>query len=230
MLLSSTGVFQRHYELVAEDILARCPGGQGRVLDIGTGPAWLLVALHRRCPELHLVGADISAAMVARAARNLAAAGCADAVQVVEAPAGRLPFPDGSFDAAVSTGSLHHWKDPVGGLDEIHRVLRSGGQALIYDLVRHTPREVMAEAARQFGRLRMTLLRLHSFEEPFLDPSDLRLRRLRGGGLGFGGFGVGPRQVVGTQDDGCRFRAISGPYSRNPGLKIARKPATARSQ
>jgi len=172
-LLSSTAVFQRHYELVAEDILARCPGGQGRVLDIGTGPAWLLIALHRRCPELQLVGADISAAMVTGAKRNLAAAGCADAVQVVEAPAGRLPFPDGAFDAVVSTGSLHHWKEPVAGLDEIHRVLRSGGQALVYDLVKHTPKAVLAEAARRFGRLRMTLLWLHSFEEPFLDPPDL---------------------------------------------------------
>jgi SAM-dependent methyltransferase len=46
-----------------------------------------------------------------------------------------LPFPDASFDAVVSTFSLHHWSDPARGLSEIYRVLRPGGVARIYDLV-----------------------------------------------------------------------------------------------
>jgi SAM-dependent methyltransferase len=46
-----------------------------------------------------------------------------------------LPFADASFDAVVSTFSLHHWPDPAKGLEEIYRVLRPGGVARIYDVV-----------------------------------------------------------------------------------------------
>jgi methylase of polypeptide subunit release factors len=73
--LSRTFAFQAHYERVAQDIAASC--AEGVLLDIGTGLGWLLLRLNARCPGLRLVGVDISAAMVARARRNIAEAGCA---------------------------------------------------------------------------------------------------------------------------------------------------------
>ncbi|PRX53000.1 ubiquinone/menaquinone biosynthesis C-methylase UbiE [Nonomuraea fuscirosea] len=36
----------------------------------------------------------------------------------------RLPFDDGSFDAAMSVASIHHWPDPIAGLRELRRVAR----------------------------------------------------------------------------------------------------------
>ena len=169
--LSRTEVFRRHYELVALDVAHY--GTAERILDIGTGPGHLLVALRQTVPNAELVGVDISPAMVAQARRNMKMSGQESRIEVRVAGADALPFADGTFDRVVSTGSLHHWKAPIHALSEAHRVLKAGGYALIYDLVRDMPEAVCEEVRRRFGGLRLTLLWLHSFEEPFLDAEEM---------------------------------------------------------
>jgi ubiquinone/menaquinone biosynthesis C-methylase UbiE len=169
--VSSTEIFLRHYELVAHDV-ARY-GAPERILDIGTGPGHLLLAMRKSFPEADLVGVDISSAMVAQAQRNMEAQGQDPRIEVRAADASALPFADGTFDRVVSTGSLHHWKDPLRALSEAHRVLKAGGYALLYDLVHHTPKAVREEVRAQFGSVRLALLWLHSFEEPFLSPQEM---------------------------------------------------------
>ena len=46
------------------------------------------------------------------------------AAPAVQASAEALPFPDGSFDAAMAILSDHHWPDRVAGLRELRRVAR----------------------------------------------------------------------------------------------------------
>lgn len=47
-----------------------------------------------------------------------------DSAPCVAATAERLPFKDGSFDAAMAIATIHHWRDPLGGLRELRRVAR----------------------------------------------------------------------------------------------------------
>lgn len=47
-----------------------------------------------------------------------------DAAPVVQAVAESLPFPDGGFDAALASLTMHQWTDPVAGLRELVRVSR----------------------------------------------------------------------------------------------------------
>jgi ubiquinone/menaquinone biosynthesis C-methylase UbiE len=163
--ISGTEVFQRTYEVLARDIVDRC--SEGSLLDIGTGPAWLLVKLRELAPALELTGLDASGAMVTKARNNIASAGLAGSIDVREGNASNLAFADGSFDTVVSTASIHHWKDPTAALTEVHRVLRPGGLGLLYDLVSDTPGSILQDVAREFGRVRMLILWLHAFEEPF---------------------------------------------------------------
>ncbi len=44
----------------------------------------------------------------------------------------QLPLADGSFDAVVCISVLEHVEDPQRAVREIHRVLKPGGQALLY--------------------------------------------------------------------------------------------------
>ncbi len=48
----------------------------------------------------------------------------------------KLPFNDNTVDFLVTSLSVHHWADAFIGISEIHRVLKPGGQLLIFDLRR----------------------------------------------------------------------------------------------
>lgn len=163
--VAASAIFQHNYDLLAADISTFC--STGSLLDVGTGPGYLLLKLHRLCPGLQLAGLDASPAMILKATENVKRAGLSDLIEIREGFAQRLPFAADSFDAVVSTGTVHHWKDPVTGLNEAHRVLRKGGHALMYDLVSDVPADVREAAAREFGRLRMLFLWVHTFTEPF---------------------------------------------------------------
>jgi ubiquinone/menaquinone biosynthesis C-methylase UbiE len=169
--VSRTAIFRRHYELVAYDV-ARY-GDAMCILDIGTGPGHLLSAMQKLLPEAKLIGVDISSAMVAQAKRNLEKCRQDLQIEVRVADADALPFTEETFHCVVSTGSLHHWKDPIHALSEAYRILKPGGHALIYDLVHEMPKEVCKGIRARFGGFRLALLWLHSFEEPFLSAEEM---------------------------------------------------------
>ena len=120
------------YARVAGEVAAAHPGG--KLLEVGSGPGRLAVRLAREAPSMTLTGVDISDAMVERAARRAAGAGLSERVRFEVGDVAALPLSDQEFDGVVSTLSLHHWSDPASGLAEIHRVLKPGGEARIYDL------------------------------------------------------------------------------------------------
>ena len=169
--LSGSEIFLRHYELVAHDVAHY--GTAQRLLDIGAGPGRLLLALRKTLPDTELVGVDISPAMVAQGQRNVKTCGRDTRIEVRLASANALPFADGTFDRVISTGSLHHWRDPVNALSEARRVLEADGYALMYDLVRDLPKAVCEDVRARFGGFRLALLWLHSFEEPFLNAEEM---------------------------------------------------------
>lgn len=124
-------LMRRSYRRVAADAVADLPP-RARVLDVGTGPGWLLVEIARLRPDLYLTGVDLDPAMVEAARRNLA--NRSDRATAAIGEAGKLPADDNSFDLVVSSLSLHHWAEPSAGGAELARVLSPGGQIRIYDL------------------------------------------------------------------------------------------------
>jgi ubiquinone/menaquinone biosynthesis C-methylase UbiE len=120
------------YDRVAEEVADAMP--DGRLLEVGSGPGRLAVRLVRSAPGLIVTGVDLSEEMVGLANRRAQEAQLAGRTSFVAGDVGSLPFRDASFDGVVSTLSLHHWPDAARALAELHRVLKPGGEARIYDL------------------------------------------------------------------------------------------------
>lgn len=125
--------FGAMYRRIAADVAAAGLGDGARVLDAGTGPGRVPLAIARALPRVRVDGVDLSAAMVAEARRACDAAGLTGRVTFTEADVAALPFQDATFDLIVSSMSLHHWADPAAGVRELRRVLRPGGRIWIYD-------------------------------------------------------------------------------------------------
>ena len=118
------GLRQRRAALLA--------GASGRVLELGAGTGLNLAHYPPAVRELVLT--EPEAPMLRRLTARAAAS--ASRVGTVQAPAERLPFPAGSFDAVVSTLTLCTVDDLPAALAEARRVLVPGGRLLFLEHVR----------------------------------------------------------------------------------------------
>ena len=101
-------------------MVSRVPRDGGTVLDIATGTG--LVAERLLARGHRVTGLDQSPDMLAVARRRFG-----DRIELVEASATEIPFPNASFDHLTFTYLLRYVDDPGATLAELARVVRPGG-------------------------------------------------------------------------------------------------------
>jgi len=101
-------------------MVAHVPEDGGSVLDVATGTG--LVAEQLLARGHRVTGLDQSPDMLAMAERRFGGR-----VELVEASATAIPFPDASFDHLTFTYLLRYVDDPAATLVELARVVRPGG-------------------------------------------------------------------------------------------------------
>ncbi|HEY1531001.1 MAG TPA: class I SAM-dependent methyltransferase [Galbitalea sp.] len=129
-----------------EAAIARVLGDARSVLNVGAG------AGSYEPRDRDVTAVEPSAEMRAQRAPELATA--------IDATAEALPFDDGTFDAAMTTFSVHQWGDLDAGLQEMRRVTRGPVLVLTSDpkllsrswLAEYAP-ETIAVEARRYPRL-----------------------------------------------------------------------------
>lgn len=139
--LRGSGAQMEQYRRRADQLAAALhPGAE--VLEIAPGPGYFALEMARR--GARVTGLDISATMVEIATGNAAQSGLE--VDFRQGDATRLPFDGSSFDLIVCQAAFKNFLHPVEVLNEMHRVLRPGGLAVVDDM-RHetTLSEIRAE-------------------------------------------------------------------------------------
>jgi len=119
----------RRFDAAARAVAQRVPPG-GQVLEVAPGPGYLAIQIAKS--GRRVTALDISRSFVALTRDNAARAGVD--VDVRHGNASDMPFADASFDFVVCMAAFKNFTDPIGALNEIHRVLNPGGQASIFDL------------------------------------------------------------------------------------------------
>ncbi|WP_103384232.1 methyltransferase domain-containing protein [Pseudonocardia dioxanivorans] len=155
-----------------------------RVLDVGSGPGYLLASMAEAVgPAGAVQGMDPSPAMNAIARQRCAAMPWAT---VGEGDACALPYPDGEFDVVVATQVYEYVTDMPAAIAEVARVLRPGGRVVVLDTDWDSLVWNVADRARH-ERI------VAAWEEHL---ADSRLPRRLAGLLRRGGFEVVDQRVI----------------------------------
>ncbi|SFW52301.1 class I SAM-dependent methyltransferase [Amycolatopsis australiensis] len=132
------------YRRQAAEVTAGLPDG-AEILEVAPGPGFFAIELAKR--GYRVTGLDISHTMVEIAREEARQAGVD--VGFRQGDVTHTPFDDESFDFVVCQAAFKNFRQPVTALNEMHRVLRPGGFAVIHDLNHEaTAADIDREVAR----------------------------------------------------------------------------------
>lgn len=136
------------YQAQAPRLTAGLPA-DAAVLEVAPGPGYHAVELARL--GFRVTGLDISHTFVDIATAYARQVGVT--VDFRQGDAAAMPFDTGSFDLIVCQAAFKNFLEPVTALDEMYRVLRPGGTAVIQDLRKEATR---SDIDREVARMRLT--------------------------------------------------------------------------
>ena len=89
--------------------------------------------LHRRLGANEITGVDISNKMLEVGKRKILSMGLADSIHLEWGDSENLQFEDNTFDGVTVAFGVRNFGDLQKGMEEIYRVIRPGGKAIILE-------------------------------------------------------------------------------------------------
>lgn len=132
-----------------------------RLLDAGMGTGHMLFELQdvETLNDYQFCGVDIDPGMVNFCQQKVNAAGMQHKISLCRASISQLPYADGTFSLVYARSVIHHWAEPVKALQELCRVLDTGGVMVIHEPLSNPGAEALAlfnERRAQYGVKPMT--------------------------------------------------------------------------
>ncbi len=97
-----------------------------KLLEIGFGSGSQLEMISRSFPKTALYGIDISSDMLCCANKRLGTRAALSSGSIE-----KTDYPDDYFDTVITTDTCYFWTDAVKALNEIKRIIKSGGRLII---------------------------------------------------------------------------------------------------
>jgi len=144
---SNTAEMMKEYVDLARRISKEIPQGSA-VLEVAPGPGYFCIEL-AKLGSYAIAGMDLSRTFVEMPAEKAEQAGVR--VEFKEGSASNMPFPKNSFDFLLCRAAFKNFADPVGSLQEMCRVLRPGGRAVLIDLSRDARPDDVSRAVDEMG-------------------------------------------------------------------------------
>ena len=128
--------FSESNQWFVDRLMLDFPGRLRRVLDIGCGPADVLIRLAGASPDIRITAIDGSGPMIRIARQAVREYGLLEQITLVQGYVPGIPMEDHSFDAILSKDVLHHLPGPSGFWSEIKQLGKPGAAVFIMDLYR----------------------------------------------------------------------------------------------
>jgi ubiquinone/menaquinone biosynthesis C-methylase UbiE len=139
-----------HFRSEADSVAKHLAPGSA-VLEVAPGPGFFAIEL-AKLGRFSITGLDISRTMVEIATDSARNANVRVDFRVGNAS--EMPFSDACFDCVYCCAAFKNFSQPVEALNEMHRVLRGGGYAIIRDLRKDASLADIDTYLRQSGRTR----------------------------------------------------------------------------
>jgi len=101
-----------------------------KILEVAPGPGYLAIELAKK--GFSVTGVELSVDFVTIAKRN--AEENHVVIDFLQGNASALPLPDSAFDFIICSAAFKNFSEPLKALNEMHRVLKTNGTALILDM------------------------------------------------------------------------------------------------
>jgi demethylmenaquinone methyltransferase / 2-methoxy-6-polyprenyl-1,4-benzoquinol methylase len=106
------------------------------ILDVATGTGDLAITLNKILQPDKITGIDISEEMIRIGKQKLQREKLSEKIELIWGDSEDIPFENNKFDAATVAFGVRNFENLEKGLDEMHRILREGGQLAILEFSR----------------------------------------------------------------------------------------------
>ena len=133
------------------DIVSEYVNDGSHILEVAPGPGYLAMETAKlgKCNEI--TGLDISEDFVQIAKENAQKAGVFEKIKFLQGNVANIPINNNEFDFIICVAALKNFKKPLAALEEMYRVLKPEGTALIVDMNRDVSDRQIEEYLKSFS-------------------------------------------------------------------------------